>query len=142
MEEQMHKTRERLEKEFKEISSCEKWTTDILTKMKDVLKSMYYIDVISAMKEGGEYPGSEEMANYRTFDSMSGAQRRNAMGQFSKNGMSGTYPMNGYYPMNTFDRGYYDGDRNGGMSGRRYYDSEKDHAIQELRRKIDELEAR
>lgn len=130
MEEQMRKTRERLEKEFKEISSCDKWTTDILTKMKDILKSIYYIDAIEAMGNGGEYPGSEELMSYRSYDNgtngMSG-QRRNAMGQFSRNGMSGTYPMNSY-PMNTY--------------GRRYYDSEKDHAIQELRRKIDELEMR
>lgn len=130
MEEQMHKTRERLEKEFKEISSCDKWTTDILTKMKDILKSIYYIDVIEKMGNSGEFPGSEELMNYRSYDNgmngMSG-QRRNAMGQFSRNGMSGTYPMNSY-PMNTY--------------GRRYYDSEKDHAIQELRRKIDELEMR
>lgn len=130
MEEQMHKTRERLEKEFKEISSCDKWTTDVLTKMKDILKSIYYIDVIEAMGNSGEFPGSEELMNYRSYDNgMNGTsgQRRNAMGQFSRNGMSGTYPMNSY-PMNTY--------------GRRYYDSEKDHAIQELRRKIDELEMR
>lgn len=127
MEEHMHKTRERLEKEFKEISSCDKWNTDMLTKMKDILKSIYYIDVIDAMNNGGDYPGSEELMNYRSYDNGMSGQRRNAMGQFSRNGMSGTYPMNSY-PMNTY--------------GRRYYDSEKDHAIQELRRKIDELEMR
>lgn len=127
MEEHMHKTRERLEKEFKEISSCDKWNTDMLTKMKDILKSIYYIDVIDVMNNGGDYPGSEELMNYRSYDNGMSDQRRNAMGQFSRNGMSGTYPMNSY-PMNTY--------------GRRYYDSEKDHVIQELRRKIDELEMR
>lgn len=127
MEEQMYKTRERLEKEFKEISSCDKWTRDDLTKMKDILKSMYYIDVINAMNDTGEFPGSEELMRNRSYDNGMSGQRRNAMGQFSRNGMSGIYPMNSY-PVNTY--------------GRRYYDSEKDHAIQELRRKIDELEMR
>lgn len=61
MGEQMRKTRERLEEEFKHISSNEVWTDKSIETMKNVLKSMYYIDVICAMKDGDEYPGSDYM---------------------------------------------------------------------------------
>lgn len=97
MGEHMRKTRERLEEEFKHISSNETWTKDSLETMKNILKSMYYIDVICAMKDGDEYPGSEYMGK-------SYASRRGR-----------SYDM-------PYDR----------MSGRRYYDSEKENATQKL----------
>ena len=104
MGEHMKKTRERLEEEFKHISSNETWTKDSLETMKNILKSMYYIDVICAMKDGEEYPGSEYMGKSY---SMSRRGRDN----------------------------YYDGwsyDNRGGMSGRRYYDDERQNATQKL----------
>ena len=127
MGEDMKKTRERLENEFCQISSNEKWTKESLEMMKDVLKSMYYIDVICAMKDGEEYPGSSYMPPANSYAMSS--QRRTSMGQYSRNGsydnggrMSGNYPMYG---------GYSYGYRNG-MSGRRSYDDERDHAVHQL----------
>lgn len=114
---EMKKTRERLEDEFKQVSSVEKWTKDSLENMKNILKAMYYIDVICAMKEGEEYPGSEYMGS-------SYARGGNRMNGGYRRGGSGTYPMNDGY-------GYRIGGY--GMSGRPYYDDEKDHAVHKLR---------
>lgn len=100
MGEHMKRTRDRLEEEFKHISSNETWTKDSLETMKNILKSMYYIDVICAMKDGESYPGSEYMG-------MSYATRHGG------NGYSYRPNMNG-------------------MSGRRYYDDERENAKQRL----------
>lgn len=123
MGDHMKKTRERLEEEFKRISSNETWTKDSLETMKNILKSMYYIDVICAMKEGEAYPGSENMSR------MSG----------NSYGGRGSYDRGydrGYaYDRRSYDGGSYDGGsygRGGRSSGRRYYDDEKQNATQKL----------
>lgn len=134
MDESMKKTRERLEDEFRQASSSEKWDVDNVDLMKNLLKSMYYIDVICAMKDGNDYPGSEYMP---AMSYARGGQRRNAMGQYSRNGSydgrsydmgydnrgSGYYPM---YPMNSYDN------YRGEMSGRRYYDDEMGSAVHKI----------
>ena len=140
MDESMKKARERFEDEFKQASSSEKWDVDNVDLMKNLLKSMYYIDVICAMKDGNDYPGSEYMP---AMSYARGGQRRNAMGQYSRNGSydgrgygdgysydmgndgrgSGYYPM---YPMNSYDN------YRGGMSGRRYYDDERGNAVHKI----------
>ena len=131
MDESMKKTRERLMDEFRQASSAEKWTKDCVEMMKNLLKAIYYIDVISAMDEGNEYPGSEYMPGPGNSYTR-GRQNRNAMGQFSRTGMnngSGHYPM---YYMNSYNNGY----RNG-MSGRRYYDDEMGNIVHKLEHMMD-----
>ena len=116
MEEFMKKARERLMDEFRQASSADKWTKECVEMMKNLLKSVYYIDVICAMENGNEYPGSEYMPT-NSFAN----RNRNSMGQFTSGGYdnrgSGTYPM--YPNMNA-----YNSYRDGNMSGRRYYASE------------------
>lgn len=113
MGENWKKTRERLENEFAQVSSTEKWDTALLEKMKNILKSMYYIDVICAMKEGEEFSGGEQLMNM----GMSYA-RGNQGGRMGRGSMGGRGGY-GYYPM---DGGY-------GYGNRRYYDDDKKHAL-------------
>ena len=120
MDESMKKTRERLMDEFRQASSAEKWTKDCVEMMKNLLKAIYYIDVISAMDEGNEYPGSEYMPDSGNSYAR-GRQNRNSMGQYTR---SGNYPMN---YMNSYNNGY----RNN-MSGRRYYDNEMGNIVHKL----------
>ena len=114
MGEHMKRTRERLEEEFNRISSNETWTKDSIELMKNTLKSMYYIDVICAMKRGEDYPGSEYMGQ-------SYAMSRPIHGGYSGNGYGNSY-NNSYRH---------------GMSGRRYYDDEKENAMRRLRQMLD-----
>jgi hypothetical protein len=109
MEVQMKKTRERLEEEFNQISSMEKWTKESLETMKNILKSIYYIDVICAMQDGNgeEYSG---MSYAR------GGRRGNSAGSYSYNGPYYSRPS---------------------MSGKRYYDDERNHAIDKLHRMME-----
>lgn len=126
MDDSMKKTRERLMDEFRQASSAQTWTKECIEMMKNLLKNVYYIDVICAMEDGNEYPGSEYMPETGASFAR-GGQRRNSMGQYSRNG---SYDNRGYsyghYPMNY---GMY---RDGGMSGRRYYDDEMGSAVHEL----------
>lgn len=127
MDESMKKTRERLMDEFRQASSAQTWTKECVEMMKNLLKSVYYIDVITAMEDGGDYPGSDYMPDAVSY--ARGGQHRNAMGQYSRNGYdnrgSGTYPM--MYPY-TY---------RGGMSGRRYYDDEMGNAVHKLQHMMD-----
>lgn len=133
MDESMKKTRERLMDEFRQASSAEKWSKECIELMKNLIKTVYYIDVDSAMENGGEYPGSEYMPDA----SFARGQRRNAMGQYSRNGSydgrmnnGGSYGM---YPMNYYDDSY----RMGGMSGRRYYDNEMGNIVHDLKHMLE-----
>lgn len=110
MEESMKKVRERLEDEFRQVSASEKWDTGNVEMMKNLLKSMYYIDVICAMKNGEDYPGSEYMP---AMSYARGGHRRNALGQYSY--------ASGHYP----------------MSSRRYYDDEMGNVIHKLEYMMD-----
>jgi len=124
MEDSMKKARERFMDEFRQASSAEKWSKECVELMKNLLKSVYYIDVIDAMENGGQYPGSEYMdgsgASYAR-----GGQRRNAMGQYSRTGSYDQYDnrMNngsGTYPYT--------------MSGRYYRDDEMGNVVHMLER--------
>lgn len=108
MEECMRKTRNRLEDEFNHLSSEDKWTFELIENMKNVLKSIYYIDVICAMKDGEDYPGSDYMNR-----------------SYARGGMS----------RRSYDN-YRDYDDMRG-SGRRYYDGEKENAINKMRMMMD-----
>lgn len=118
MDESMKKTRERLMDEFRQASSAQTWTKECIEMMKNLLKSVYYIDVICAMEDGNDYPGSDYMPETGASFAR-GGQHRNTMGQYSRNG---SYDNRSYYPMSY------------GMSGRRYYDDEMGSAVHELER--------
>lgn len=127
MEESMKKTRERLMSEFHQASSNDTWTKECIELMKNLLKSIYYIDVINAMEEGNEYPGSEYMPS-NSF-ARGGNRNRNAMGQYTSGDYmdrgSGTYPM---YPRMSMGTGYM-----GNIgSGRMYYSDEMGNVVHKL----------
>lgn len=121
MDESMKKARERLMDEFRQASSAKDWTKECVELMKNLLKSVYYIDVICAMDEGSGYPGEEYIGSGTSY--ARGGQRRNAMGQYTSgrryyddmNRGSGTYPT--MYPY---------------MSGRRYYDDDMGNVVHKL----------
>lgn len=115
MDEMLKKASERFYQEFNQMYSKaateEKWTKECVENMKNLLKCIYYADVIVAM-HGGE----EDNYDQRNW---SGARSRNAQGQFSRNG---SYSYGGY-PMS---------------SGRRYsYDDERMNAIDRIRGMMD-----
>lgn len=132
---------EELESDFNKILSKGQWKAEDYCTMKDIQKILYYIDVRKAMQEGEGYPGSEYMP-----DGMSFRRGRNSVnGQYMSRDMGGSgtyYPP--YMDENSWDnRGSYNGGRGGngsgnryydgmGMSGRRYYDSEKEKALHKL----------
>lgn len=97
------------EQTFNKASAKQDWPKECVETMKDLLKCVYYCEVLEAMHNPEEYSGN----SYGYDGGMSSAQRRNSMGQFSRN--SG-YPM----------------------SGRRYYsyDDEKHRAMDRLRNMV------
>lgn len=125
MEDSTKKLIEKFEADFQSLSSKNGWTVEDLTRMKDLQKLMYYLEVRCAMKEGADYPGEKYM-DERSYDSRSYRSMPNrspSTGRF----MSGhSWPM-GY----SYNNGY------NNMSGRRYYDSEHDKFMQDLHRMMD-----
>ena len=105
MDDLMKKACERFYSEFtqmySEAASKDKWTKDCVETMKDLLKCIYYCEVIEAMHNPEEY---EREAGFST-------QKRNSMGQFSRtggnmsyrggNGNGGNGGYSGMYPMST-----------------------------------------
>ena len=125
MGDMMKKQVEKFESDYDQIFAKGTWNKEEIEMMKDLQKLMYYLEVRCAMKEGGEYPGSEYMdkQSYDMAHSYARGQMRNPMnGRYMSDGRSGIYPM--HYNMN-------------GMSGRRYYDDEKDTVIHELHRMME-----
>lgn len=108
MDDIMKKARERFYSEFTQIysksASEEKWSKECVEIMKNLLKSIYYIDVIDAMQNPEEYDNGYSRNSYE--QGRSNARGRNAMGQYTSR-----------------DWG------NGGMSGRRYYGSYNDERV-------------
>lgn len=104
MAENKKKDIDRFWSEYEEISSKEKWDVNDLEKMKNLLKCIYYKEVICAMDEA-----SEDGYEYRGMPSRSYARGNPRHNPNTGRFMSGSYPMND---------NYYDD----GMSGRRYYD--------------------
>lgn len=121
MEEKTYKQIEEFEKDYDKIASKDVWDPSDITRMKDLQKLMYYLEVRCAMKDGGDYPGSNYMNR----------------GSYRGNRGSGHYPMDGgpwYYDngQNMSGRRYYDS-----MSGRRYYDDDRKSAIDRLQRMME-----
>jgi len=106
MDDLMKKASERFYSEFtqmySEAASKDKWTKDCVETMKDLLKCIYYCEVIEAMQNPEEY--TNERGGYST-------QKRNSMGQFSR---TGGYSNGNMYPMST--RRYYSYDDGGHQS--------------------------
>lgn len=119
-------------KDYNKLYDKGTWNKDEIAMMKDLKKLIYYNLVIDAMQNSGDYPGSEhmpEMSYRRGRNPMNGQYMSRDMRSMDNwNGMNGGSGM--YYPQD------YMGDNNwswgGNMSGRRYYDSEKEKAIHKL----------
>lgn len=122
----MDKFLEKVDADFTKISSKEAWTKEDVELMKDLQKLMYYVEVRCAMKEGGEYPGSEYMDNDSSFNSYARGQARNVnTGRYmSRTGRGGNNGGSGAYPYS------YDDMRG---SGRRYYDDSRDNTMNHMR---------
>lgn len=107
---QMKQQNEAFEKDFKTIYDKGTWSPQDIAQMKDLKKLIYYNKVICAMDEGDEYPGSDYMPDMRSY-----ARGRDAMtGRYVSRDMR--YPDDHMWE----------------MSGRKYYDSEKEKAIHKL----------
>ena len=130
------KENECFQKDYDKIYAKGQWTKEDLENMKNYKKLIYYNMAINGMENGGGFPGSEYMDMNETNSFRRGRNPMN--GQYMSRDM-GSYNggMNGsglYYPQymdgNSWNgRGSYDGMN---MSGRRYYDSEKEKAIHKL----------
>ena len=130
------KENECFQKDYDKIYAKGQWTKEDLENMKNYKKLIYYNMAINGMENGNGFQGSE----YMNMDETNSFRRgRNPMnGQYMSRDM-GSYNggANGsglYYPQymdgNSWNgRGSYDGMN---MSGRRYYDSEKEKAIHKL----------
>ena len=113
--------------DFDKIYAKGTWTKDEISMMKDLKKLIYYNKVICAMDEGTEYPGSDHMPD---MSEMSFRRGRNPMnGQYMSRDM---YRDGGYNNSNSGMYHYPDWPNSYDMSGRRYYDSEKEKAIHKL----------
>lgn len=136
----------RFENDFDSLSANEKYTKEQLEIMKDLEKVMYYIEARDLMRQQQSRP---EYMNSPDMEGGGYGVNRNAMGRFT----SGAYPMmmdeQRYYDNNGgngYGYGGYGGNGNGGGGyggygnnygngyGRRYYDSEKEKAVQYLRK--------
>lgn len=62
MRDKMKRQIEMFEADYDKIASKEVWDPSDITKMKDLQKLMYYLEVRCAMKDGNDYPGSEHMS--------------------------------------------------------------------------------
>ena len=102
MDDLMSKARDRFYSEFNQMYSKaateEKWSKDCVETMKNLLKCIYYVDVIDAMHNPEEYD-SDAYSRHSYAMGRSGAQHRDSMGRYASR-----------------DGGY-------GVSGRRYYNS-------------------
>lgn len=155
------KENECFEKDYDKIYAKGAWNKDELSMMKDLKKLMYYNLVIDAMENGGEYPGSEYMDNMGNMSFRRGRNQNN--GQFMSRDMSRGYGNMGYgaggsdggsgmyYPpymdMNSYAGGGGGRGSNAGggrgsggwenSSGRRYYDSEKEKALHQFHKMME-----
>ena len=107
MEAQDMKLIEKLQSDFDKCAAKEGWTPQEICLMKDLEKIMYYIEAREALKNGQQGGYNDEFAS-------------GARGRRSYDGYSGRGNGSGMY---------YDD----GMSGRRYYDDEKEHSVRRLR---------
>lgn len=129
----MMKENECFQKDYQRLYDKGTWNKDEIAMMKDLKKLMYYNLVIDAMENGGSYPGSEhmpEMSYMRGRDAATGRYMSRTM----NNGSGLYYPPymdgNSWNGNNMNSSNHYNDGMN--MSGRRYYDSEKEKAIHKL----------
>lgn len=125
---------EKFDADYSKIYSQDGWTKEDIEMMKDLQKLMYYIEVRCAMKDGADYPGEQYMddMSYNGYDSRSydGYDNSYARGGYGRGGMGRSMAMQNGRPMPYGRNGMY----GNGMSGRRYYDGEKENAMNDLRR--------
>lgn len=123
------KENECFQKDYDKLYAEGSWNKDKLDMMKNLKKLIYYNLAIEGMQNGAGFPGSEHM------DDMSFRRGRNPMnGQYMSRdmgrGMNGGSGM--YYPSYMDGNSWDDRIYGMNMSGRRYYDSEKEKAIHKL----------
>ena len=126
---------EKVDADYNKIYSQDGWTKEDIEMMKDLQKLMYYIEVRCAMKDGAEYPGEQYMdeMSYNGYDSRSydGYDNSYARGGYGRGNMGGRSMTMQYGRPVSYGRGSM---YSNGMSGRRYYDGEKEKAMNDLRR--------
>lgn len=136
MEDRDMKLIEKLSDDFYQLSSREGWTKEDLENMKNLQKLMYYMEVRCAMKEGDEYPEDEEEMGYN-MRSYTGGRSYNGNGRYGDGGM---YGRGGNYSNGRSGRSNgrrYMPSYSGNMyPSRRYYDSEKENSMNDLRQMI------
>ena len=139
--EDMKKTIAELERDFDKIASKGVWNDQELSRMKELQKIMYYMEVRCAMKEGNDYPGSEYMPD--SFGVMYGARGRSSMGGHR---YGDSWPMHHpeYDDMNVYSKKYYDSEREKSVHKLHHMMENTDNAEQKnaLRFAINALEQR
>lgn len=120
MDDKTKKLLDRYEEDFMKYASQTTWEPKDITMMKDLQKLMYYIEVRCAMKDGDDrYEYGNGYGNGYGSGYGYGDDRRSSM-NYGGNGYGGYGAGRNQYA------------RGSGASGRRYYDNEKDNAIQRL----------
>lgn len=131
MGDNMNKQIEKFESDYDKIFAKGAWTKEDLEMMKDLQKLMYYLEVRCAMKkaEEGEYQGGEMSYDSRSYNGRSYDGRSYARSMPNRSPSTGRFVSSGHYPMDySYD-----------MSGRRYYDGEKENAVNELHRMMSNM---
>jgi len=129
----MKKENECFQKDYDKLYAKGSWNKDEISMMKDLKKLIYYNLVIDAMENGDEYPGSEYMPDMRNSFASRG-RMRNSMGQYTSGGMYGNGGYGMYYPHYMDENSW---DNAMGTSGRRYYDSEKEKAMHQFHKMLE-----
>lgn len=131
MDDKTRKLIEKYDSDFCKIASKDVWEPQDVTMMKDLQKIMYYLEVRDSMNGGKNY-GEE----YDQGEGMSYG-RSGRRGGSSGRSYNNSYGNNSYgYGEGGSGRSYYYDDMSR-TSGRRYYDGDKERAVQDLRRMME-----
>lgn len=143
MEDRDMKLIEKFSDDFYQLSSREGWTKEDLENMKNLQKLMYYIELRCAMKEELEEDEDEEEMEYSSRSYGGGRDYGNRYyeggNMYGRGGNSynGRYGRSGRSGRSGGRRSY--GQSYGGgnsYNSRRYYDSEKENSMNDLRQMI------
>lgn len=115
-----------------QVSSQEDVEREYIENMKDLQKIMYYMEVRDAMKEGEYYQDDEYMNDSEQSGRSYGNRYYNGGNMYSR-GNGNSYTRGGYNRMSGRRGNSY---MNGGSSGRRYYDGEKENSMNDLRQML------
>lgn len=134
MEDKDRKLIDKFSDDFYQLSSQDGWTKEDLENMKNLQKLMYYMEVRCAMKEG-EYPEDEDMGEMEYNTRFYNGGRYYDGGNMNRGG--GSYNNGGRSGRNYGRRSYtYSTPTSGMYPSRKYYDSEKENSMNDLRQMI------